>query len=1034
MKVYAGILLACLAVPAAHGNSTRTLPFEWKEELAGFKLPPDFTIELVGSEEDGIVKPIDITFDDAGRLWTQTAVMYPLDPASRLHGEGLERLRNDEAAQRSNPEFKRVLDLYQGKTRGEDKILIIPDPYKKEPSKPLVWADGLAIPQTMLPYKNGAYVAQGSELFLLEDTNADGKADQRVPLLTGFGIVDTHTMSHTFVRAPGGWLNFSHGGLNTGEVTSLVSGAKIRVDNSKIVRMSMDGAQMNVVTAGLNNIWGFQLRANGQWYGTEANDVGWSVLPLEEGSGLKGIGDHRIRPYQPWIPELHEFRVGGTGISGLAFAEDAANSFPAEWRDVALLANPITSAINAVRIVRNADGSVTATHLPDFVTSLDNWFRPVNIEFGPDGCLYVADWYNKIISHNEVALDHPARDKTRGRIWRICHKGQQPREIPNLYTVKNAELPAHLQSPSLWEKRAAWHQIVDRNAKELSARLVAMAGDPSQDTITRIHGLWSVEGLGHYDEKLMNTLLAAADDDLRREAVRALASYKLKPATLAKLLAQVKNDKNAMVRSQVLRTVADAKVANDAIIDLLVSFCQPDLPGIAMGGSYERKFERYLARMALEQYPVALSSYLQTRSATSQPPAHLFWATQALPQAERERQFLALWPAMQKEPIDEANFVVIAQSLDNPQIEAAVTPLFNDTKNASKLAQFAKQNYASIQSPALAKLMQPSVLWLLQRGDKDQLKLGLDVAGKLEVPGVRHEIVRLARSRDADVGIATLALIALDKQPKENQEIFSETFARDELPFGVKLRALNSLAKADVSLAQRKLESRLKSLDASQRRLVVTDFSGSPWGATLLFALLDKKLVTNDDFDLFATRRLFKQNPNDRRAQALVATLQQREQERSAAIQKKVQRLAQLAQRGRGNPAAGETFFNAICLACHVAGSKGAGFAPALDGSAHRDNEGLLTAIYDPDAAIESGYALFSVVKKDGQVLDGYLKKYEPGGITLQFMGGGETFVAMADVQEAYFNPGRSVMPRGLMDSLPDEQVEDVLAYIRTLK
>jgi hypothetical protein len=162
-----------------------------------------------------------LTFDESGRLWTQTATMYPLDPVSDIKWNDLLDLMNDPEAQKNHPEFKRISKLYKGETKGDDKILILSNLFDDSPLKINVWADGLTIPQSILPYKNGAFVAQGSELFQLQDTNNDGKADKRIPYFTGFGFTDTHTMAHTLIRAPGNWIHFSHGALNKGEVVSL---------------------------------------------------------------------------------------------------------------------------------------------------------------------------------------------------------------------------------------------------------------------------------------------------------------------------------------------------------------------------------------------------------------------------------------------------------------------------------------------------------------------------------------------------------------------------------------------------------------------------------------------------------------------------------------------------------------------------------------------------------------------------------------------------------------------------------------------
>src|SRR5262245_54911421 len=142
MKLLPVLLLAFMAAASAETNSSRMTPMTVEEERNSFQLQGGFTITLVASEEDGVIKPIDLTFDDAGRLWTQTASMYPLDPASGLPWKEMMRLTEDPEALKAFPQFKTVMDLYQGRTRGRDKILIIPDPHKPMPSKPIVWADG----------------------------------------------------------------------------------------------------------------------------------------------------------------------------------------------------------------------------------------------------------------------------------------------------------------------------------------------------------------------------------------------------------------------------------------------------------------------------------------------------------------------------------------------------------------------------------------------------------------------------------------------------------------------------------------------------------------------------------------------------------------------------------------------------------------------------------------------------------------------------------------------------------------------------
>jgi putative heme-binding domain-containing protein len=1012
-------------------HSTRTGPLTPEEQLKTFKLPEGYVIELVASEADGIVNPIDMSFDDAGRLWTQTGRMYPLDPVKNIKWNELLKLMDDPEAQKKDTEFKRVLDLYQGKTKGSDQVIIISDIYGDKEPETSVFADGLAIPQSILPYKSGAFVAQGSELFYLDDTDNDGKADKRTPVLTGFGFTDTHTMAHTLVRGPGGWIHFSQGALNKGEVTAVKSGAKTRFDYSKIGRFSIDGEKLEVVSSGLNNIWGFWLRPNGQWWGTEANDFGLSITPMEPGTGFKGIGNQKIRPYQPEFPILHKFRVGGTGISGLAFSDDESGGFPDQWENVAFLANPITNTINTVQITRNDDGTVTANHLPDFLTCQDDWFRPVNIEFGPDGCLYIADWYNKIVSHNEVPTAHPDRDKKHGRIWRIRYEGAPKRSIPDLHNTEPKNLINHLSSPFAWEKRSAVNQIIDRNLKQLSAPLMKLAGDTSASEQSRIHALWALEGIGHYEASLMDQLLKSELSDLRREAVRSMGNLAPDLETLNKTLAVSVNDPNPMVRSETLRTIADRGEANAGTIDILVTASKPEIPGSQLGGPYERKFERYLARMALENYPSPLIDYISSPLASKQHRSHLLWASQALPDEQRNREFLNIWGNKSADSkLDESTFIVIADMLHVPEIAKTVTPVLQNPAHGPTYVKYTIQHQSQVQSANLARILSPVLENMLT--DPAQQLLALDAIARLKSPVQSTSIAKLLDG-PAKPEIAKAALKALQADPKQNLPAITELARSDSLLFETRLSAVHTLYQISPQQGETDVNSMLKTLAPDEKSKLVAEFSGSKPGSDLLIKKFMDQTLPVSTFNLASAERMLQFNRKNPAAKKIHAEVRANDAREEQELASRIEHMMKIPEQLKGDPKTGRTLFN-TCLMCHKVGEQGFDIAPALDGSAHRDREALLTAILDPDVAVESGYQVFRVRKKDDTTLEGYLSKDDETGVTLAFMGGSTVFIPAAEIASKGFAGGRSFMPKGLINGYSDQNVADLLAYIATLK
>ena len=1028
------LAVSLIASPVTYAKKTqsgRTEANTPEEQLAGFTVPDGFIIELVASEKDGVVNPIDLTFDDAGRLWTQTARMYPLDPVKNIKWQALLKLMDNPEEQDKNPEFKRIKDPYQGKTKGKDDILILSNLYDKKPLTVKKFATGLTIPQSILPYKNGAYVMQGSELFFLDDTNGDGKSDNRTPVLTGFGFTDTHTMGHTLVRAPGGWIHFSQGALNKGDIKAVRSGEGTRIDYSKTARFSLDGNHIELVTAGLNNVWGYQLRGNGQWYLTEANDLGHSVNPAEPGTGFTGIGNEKLRPYQPTLPRLHKFRVGGTGISGLAFADDTSGSYPEEYRDVAFLANPITSTINCVKVVRNPDGTVTAKHLPDLLKSKDDWFRPVNIEFGPDGCLYVADWYNKIVSHNELPTTHPDRDKSHGRIWRIRHKSQKARSIPNLYKTANKDLIKNLQSPSLWEKRSAAFQIQDRQAKELAPALTQLLINADTQKTTRIHALWALENLGAYNGKTIAALLANKDGDIRREAIRSLASFKPTPEQVAKLLAPMIKDSNVMVRSQIIRTLEHLGKANNDTIDILVSFCHPAAANNNLGGGYEINFERYLARRALERYPTELKAYLQSSLAAKQPDENKVWAQQALG-GQTAISFAKQWKTLKKRPLDRDTLVIISDLSADAAIQKTVNPYFANPKNARHIAKVALEHIADAYTGAIGHPLAETAMVLIRSGKTEDIILGLKLARGYRITHLSPEFAKLLPvAKDESLKLEIIQ--TLSHLPKAFTKQFLSIASDPSNSSSLRIAALSALVQAQGDSATPVVVKFLAE-KPQDKPSIIAALGATTQGNHTLVKLIDSKNITVEDISLPIAERIIHLLKNNPTAKAIHQHATQRHSKQLATAVARIPALEILAKSKPGNPTIGKALFTGMCLSCHVVGDQGTGIGPALDGSSKRDTNHLLTAMLNPDAAAESAYILFRTIESSGLITEGLKTKQDKRGTSISHQGGMISYIPHRTISQQHHVGSKSFMPAGLISSMPDATIQDLLAYIKTLK
>lgn len=354
------------------------------QELQGFHVPNGFQVELVASEPQ-IAKPMNLAFDAQGRLWVSQSTLYPF-PAP------------------TNPTAN--TDTGDSIVRLEDR-----DHDGSFETKTL-FADGLNIPIGVLPYGDGVLAFSIPNIYYLRDTDADGICDQRQIILGPFDTSrDTHGMVNALRNGHDGWIYACHGFNNISKIQG-TDGHSIELTSGNVFRFKPDGSRVELYTQGQVNPFGMTQDQFGFWFSADCHSK--PISQLLRGGCYPSFG----RPHDGlgFVPPTMDHLHGSTAISGLAYVNHP--NFPPTLQHNLLSGNVMTCRINRNRL-EYVGATAKAIEMPDLLTSDDPWFRPVDLQFGPDGALYIADFYNKIIGHYEVPLEHPDRDRTSGRIWRI---------------------------------------------------------------------------------------------------------------------------------------------------------------------------------------------------------------------------------------------------------------------------------------------------------------------------------------------------------------------------------------------------------------------------------------------------------------------------------------------------------------------------------------------------------------------------------------------------------------------------------------
>jgi len=860
-------------------NDVKGTALTAEEQLKKFHLPEGYEIELVVKESEGLGKFISVYFDQRGRLWTQTALEYPIDA-------------------NENPAVAEA--IYAGK--GRDKVLVYPREAVNAPlpagglTNPTVFADGLAIPLGLLPWGNGdsAYVLHGHDLKLFKDTDGDGKADKTEVILTGFGVQDSHLFPHQFTRAPGGWIWMAQGLFNNSQVKKPGSDQVIDWPKCGMARMRPDGSEFEVTSVGPNNIWGLVITGEGETFIQEANDYGYPVMPFHEYAYYPGGMEALKKSYQPDFPPQAEFRMGGTGLSGLALIE----SGPLKDKQAAhtmAVANPITSKVQTLAMHR--DGAYwKLEQLPDLLTCDDPFFRPVALTNGPDGCLYIVDWYNKIISHNEVPRNHPDRDKTRGRIWRVKSSHLAPRDertaaqaakpssphttepsahlaerdgyyqIPDFTALSTDELIALLGTQPTARAHLAWQTLADRGETgffDPEETFLPIYFGTKNTSPKRIQAWWALRDSWDYNKGGMIALPEGAktfrfdpNPNVRRETLLSDEFSGYTAVEVAEVYAPCATDPEPSVRFHYISTLGrrlnDAPAGEPETLfpayEMLFKMAKPSLAGptiqssrsnkqIPVREAYDREFERYLIRRMLEKRPDITSKFLDSDEAAKLPIEARVLASLALEPKTSASRVAKLLPQLDRAPNDE-ELLRLAQFPEEAGVGEALKALLANEKSRTVVADKLLAQRTKLDPAKIAPLLTDAAKAMLGGAAHDQALL---LIGGFQLKALEGDLIALLKTK-ATPGL----LVTLRDLRSTEAELFA-TLAKSDPDAATRAAALEALAASRAPDAATRLLALYPGLPAAQRKAALSTVASTKAGAkTLVAALLDKTLPQAD--------------------------------------------------------------------------------------------------------------------------------------------------------------------------------------------
>ncbi len=904
----------------------------------------------------------------------------------------------------------------------------------------IVFSDGLTLPTGIMRWKNGVIVTDAPDVIYLEDTNDDGKADVRETILTGFALSNPQHNLNNPLYGLDNWIYLAHESSvatqaykkefgDEGEAIFYPvhpHGSRLPKNaNGRNIRFRPDSHLLEMTAAASQfgqtfDSWGNHFLLN------NSNHIYQELIAeryLQRNPDLlvtkvtQTLSDHG-QPADVFPitknPQHQLLTTVGVFTSATGLEAYQGGAFPKEFDNSTFVAEPVN---NLVHVDKLADDGVSYTasrvyQQKEFLASTDSWFRPVNIYTGPDGALYIIDYYRKFIEHPEwmakevVESGELYEGTEKGRIYRITPVGSKPADWSKSLSLGEAsigQLVEALANTNIWWRRNAQRLLLDRKEKEAIPLLREMAKNVDAP-LGRLHALWTLEGLGQLSIEIIKQALMDPVSGIRENAIRLAELYLNEALGLRDALLSLKEDADPKVRYQLLLTLGfvDAPAVSQARQDLLFKDIKDEWFQIAALSASSVQHSTLLDAV-IDHSAADVSAYaplihkLSTMIGRSGNLKEIQWQVQR--STKKDSEEVSEWQA--------AILKGLAQGIKSKEL---VSSDFQVVQN-SLIRAFFEHPSESVREGSL------QILRVIGLPNSSISTIALDRAEKT-IQNKHQSIERRA---------GAVYFLALDS-PERHIPLFKGLITPGEaLP--VQLAALHTLSSIPGQIVSGYLLEQWKVLSPEVRKAALHIFLNDPIRAKLLLDAIDAGQIQKTNLDQGHRIRLMTQQDQALKDRARTMFAENDDHQRQEIIERYKSALDL-----KGNALEGKQVFLQNCSSCHqIGGEAGTDFGPDLATIRNRRPASILNDIINPAQSIADGFDLWTIMLNDDKSIQGVVSAETPTAISIQQIGGQETTISRADIR-SLIPLGMSAMPVGLENNINLQEMADLLAYIREAK